>query len=76
MVGGLPNMPKMVGGMPNMPKMQADLKGPKIDMDAFKMSKFLEIQMDHHKRKHVDEKGDCKPHLKEEGFKYYKKYME
>jgi len=70
-VGGMPGM----GGMPNMPKMQNVQKMPNINLDNFKMSKFMEEQMDHHKKHHLDENGDCKPHLKKEGFKYYKKYM-
>ena len=80
----MPSMPGLKGApnifsfgkMPGMPKMQNNLQSPDTDPGAFEMSKFFEIQMDHHKRKHLDEKGNCKPHLKEEGFKYYKKYME
>jgi len=67
----MPKMPKM----PKLPKMQNTTKMPDTSIDQFAMSKFMEMQMEHHKTHHLDANGDCKPHLKKEGFKYYKKYM-
>ena len=62
----LPSMPPM----PPMPTM------PTISLEGFKMAGFMEEQMEHHKKHHLDANGDCKPHLKEEGFKFMKKFMD
>ena len=71
--GKLPPMP----GFPNLKvstNMQNTTKMPNVSMEQFKMSKFYEEQMEHHKRHHLLPNGDCKPHLKEEGWKYFKKF--
>ena len=61
--------------MPKMPKMQNMTNMPDTSLEGFDMNTFMADQMEHHKTHHLDENGDCKPHLKEEGLKYMKKFM-
>ena len=72
----MPSFPKMQNSvnMQNTTNFQSTTKMPNVNMDQFKMSKFFEMQMEHHRTHHLEPNGDCKPHLKEEGWKYYEKY--
>ena len=60
----------------NAPKMPPMPTMPNISLDNFKMSGFMEAQMEHHKKHHLDADGNCDPKLKEEGMKYMKKFTD
>jgi hypothetical protein len=67
--------PKMGGGMSSF-KFPGLPSTPNRDGRDFQISDFMEEQMNHHKTHHLDENGNCKPHLKEKGMKFMKDFME
>jgi hypothetical protein len=56
--------------MPSMPPM------PHSGFKGLNMGGIMEKHMEHHKNHHLDENGECKPHLKKVGLEIMKKYME
>jgi hypothetical protein len=81
-VGNMPGKsPQMSAGtsaakLPKMPGMSKMPKMPNIGLERFKMAGFMEGQMNHHKKHHLDANGNCNPHLKKEGFKFMKRFMD